>query len=642
MAILLSTWGRSWRPAALAGALGLAQLAGLTCFSGTATAFGDDDYQVPDEVRAKYQYLYNESVRDIEGGKAFHKGRLYHRGGLNILSLAGDRFEMAFQHGRLLKDQILAGVVPAASEMLHHTIRNAYGNTLRARAAEIYLRLTVLKPTIRHSLEEAPLPQDVLLQTVWGLSESTGMSTEMILEAAFNPEVLQILLGTHTDTFPGGEGHCSAFAAWGDATVDGRMLVGRNTDYGLNGFYDSHPTVIYYKPDEGQRYMSITSAGVHNAGVFGVNESGLYLASHTIPTATVSTDGYPIFMVAESVLRRAHTFDEAVALFREFTPASGWSYMLVSTREGKVGTIELANGLMGVRMATGDTHVQTNHYLTPELKPYYLNVNQSIDDDTLGRFQRITDVLAARHGSLDVRAFTRLLGDKTNVGTGVEQTMPNTVAVHTTMSSAVLDAANDKIYVANGQAPVSQNTYVELPAVWAFDADRFAAGTYATIVNDDFPTRHPGLAAGEKHYVEAKKAFEYANDYPLAMAELDRALALDPANKMYAFNLGIIALKDADRARARQAFERITAGDATKDSHWTHLAHYYLGMIAAHEERWPAALAELTAVRQATGVNAKLKAAVDKLFGQVEAEDNYKIDRFRLGLLFQQADLVNY
>ncbi len=79
-------------------------------------------------VREKYRHLYELPVVEEDGGgRSFHEGRLQRFGGLNVLLLAGDPIEMAFQHGRLLTDQIPQGAVPQSAKLVGDAIANVLG-----------------------------------------------------------------------------------------------------------------------------------------------------------------------------------------------------------------------------------------------------------------------------------------------------------------------------------------------------------------------------------------------------------------------------------------------------------------------------------------------------------------------------------
>ena len=98
---------------------------------------GRANLQTPPETRQRYGHLYRERVRETDdGGLAFHRGRRWDRRGIHVLSLAGDRFEMAFQHGRLLRDEIADGSLEQASKITPNAIRNSVGDGLLARLVE--------------------------------------------------------------------------------------------------------------------------------------------------------------------------------------------------------------------------------------------------------------------------------------------------------------------------------------------------------------------------------------------------------------------------------------------------------------------------------------------------------------------------
>ena len=78
------------------------------------------------ELKRKYRYLYLEKVQALpDGSYAFHNARLFRREGINVLFLKGDRFEMAFQHGRLLSEAIQSGVLAELHRMIPNIIHNS-------------------------------------------------------------------------------------------------------------------------------------------------------------------------------------------------------------------------------------------------------------------------------------------------------------------------------------------------------------------------------------------------------------------------------------------------------------------------------------------------------------------------------------
>ena len=67
---------------------------------------------------------------------------------------------------------------------------------------------------------------------------------------------------------------CSSFAAWGNKTVDGQLLIGRNFDFYAGDDFAKEKIVSFTNPTEGYKFMSVTWAGM--LGVLsGMNEHGL-------------------------------------------------------------------------------------------------------------------------------------------------------------------------------------------------------------------------------------------------------------------------------------------------------------------------------------------------------------------------------
>jgi tetratricopeptide (TPR) repeat protein len=602
------------------------------------------NFGVPAEVKQKYKYLYSEPMQATpDGGMKFHKGRLFLRYGVRVLSLEGDRFEMAFQHGRLLADVIPKGAVPQSSVAVENAVRNGFpaiplvtGIVIRS----FYRRIT--EGMFHYAVANAGANAEKVLLDAYGLSEGSQVPVETLLYGALGPESLQVLLGERTPNPAAAfSSQCSEFAAWGSRTSDGEVLIGRNTDYPLNGSYDHYPTVFYFNPTSGgQKIMSVASAGIHNAGVVGMNESGIYIGVHSIPATDVSPNGVPAFFIAQEVLRESKSLDEALAMFKKANSPSGWAYQVVSFREKRAATLEISNHHHGVFPATGEYHIQTNHYRAEETKPYYLHVNEAVDQDTYGRYKRIFDLIEGSSTPLNEKKAAAILGDKVDPLSGKVRGLGNTVAVHTTMTSVVVEAGKRRLWVASGHAPVSVGDYVEFPMLGAFSADTFAGSSYGTFSNRAFADQYPALAQAEQKFIEAKIAYESELDYNKAHRAMEEVLRLDGGNPSYQFVAAILALKAGERAKAVAALSRLKSLD---DKHLAFVARYYLARLAADQgdkRRAKSLLASLLAdlgrgeakLREATG-------AAISACGRMRA---YRLPTQSLGLMVQQADMLAY
>ncbi len=642
------------RTKALAGVL-----ATLAFTSGaTALAVSHDYIHNADEIRARYAALYRmQTETQADGSIKFDKGRLFKRGGINVLYLKGDAFEMGYQHGRLLKEDVKNGLIPKAAQLVYNEVNAMYGHTPVIRNT-IYrwIDRNLTTELLDRALERAPgAMRERSLNSVFGISEGSGVPVNTFLDAALNPSVLMLLANRTTDgVTPNGEGlvglgaggasaNCSEFAVKGPLSEDGEMLIGRNTDYPLTGVYDDHHTVIYFDPTIAgtQRYMSIISAGVHNAGVAAFNASGLYLGSHTIPSTEVATDAVPAFFIANEIMAKARTFDEAVEIFRSRRAESGWTYVLYSAAEKRLASVEINAKGVSVRPMVGDWHVQSNHYLTPEKQGQDLFINQSIKDDSHGRYARLEQLITGHQGPIDLAAAAAFMADQQDPYSNRVTGLGNTVSVMTTVTSIVAQPARNRVFVASGRAPVPHSTYVEVPLPAAFDPDTFATRAFDTIVNDGYGREHPEKLAALRRFIEAKEAYEYRHDVAQAETILQDVVRRDPENIRYKLLLGLMKLKRNDFTGAEALFQAIIAGDDA-DLHTKDVAVYLRGRIRADANDKNAARRDFRLVLDSERTDGKLKDAAQNGLNELDRIFRYKLDPAKLSAMFQFGDLQNY
>ena len=74
---------------------------------------------------------------------------------------------------------------------------------------------------------------------------------------------------------------------------------------------------------------------------------------------------------------------------------------------------------MVVRESTGGIHVQTNHYLTPEMSPEQLSVNYSVDEDSIARYNRVKQMVEAARGKMDATGAATVLSDHVDWASGL-------------------------------------------------------------------------------------------------------------------------------------------------------------------------------------------------------------------------------
>lgn len=606
-------------------------------------------YDTPEFIKKKYEALYQVPVEThADGSKSFHRARLFYREGLRVLSLEGDEFEMGFQHGRLLQKEIPDGALPQTAKLLEHAVRNALppGSFISEPAISIFYR-RYSDRILKHAIQERGEKGKQLLLEAYGLSEGAQIDLDTVLYGVLGPESLQVALG---ETLKGKKGvppagvvsSCTDFVVKPEFTKDRGMIIGRNTDYPLNGFFDKYPTVIYYHPTDGaQKYLSVTSAGLHNAGVIGFNESGLFIGVHTIPTTEVSSEGNPVFLVGQEVMRKAKTLDEAVQIFKKHKPAAGWTYTLASVFENRVVGLELTNKTVGVREESNSYHAQSNHFLSQELQNKNLEINATISEDSEARLKRSQELIEKKAPVLTALDAVQVLSDKWDPIHQQVRGLVNVIAVNTTLSSAVFDFSQKKLFVANGLGPVSLNTYVELPLLDSFSEPAMELNSYETLKNDQFKKDFAPLFKAEQKYIEAKHFYEMENNPKKAVEVLQDSMDLDSENPAYFFMAGILALKAGMNKEAVSFLEKTTQ---KKYLHYRLVGLYYLARLEASEGKKSSAIEKYQKILEQADEwkERSLVKAVKKQISKLKKVKKVRFNSNALTPFMPEADMLKY
>ena len=610
------------------------------------TAFS---YEVPEQLRNRYQNLYNAPViENPDGTKKLGDAILFHRGSLRILYLRGDPFEMAYQHGRLLRSEVQQGALPQAAAIVANSARNSFPQIPVLTDTIIkFIYETYTSSILNHAAKQSHQSLEQYLLEAYGMAEGSGMRLDDVIHALIGPEILQVILGeklSGSDNTPAPltVSECTDFAIRPAQTRSGGYIIGRNTDYPLNGSFDRFPTVIYYNPTDGrQKYMAVTSAGLHTAGVVGFNESGLYLGVHTIPTAQTSKNGHPIFDVGNRVLREAKSFDTAVQLFKSMKPAAGWTYTLVSTKEHRAASVEMTNKRVQVRETIDPVHIQTNHFMAEAMQTANLDVNASINEDTRARYDRAAHLIGPLPTSVDAEFAVGVLSDKYDPYNEKIRGLGNVIAAHTTLTSAVFDTGNNHLFVASGLAPVSLTQFIELPIVGHFDPETFQNQSFKTIENSSYHRDYPRESQAEQLYIEAKSAFETDLDPKKSAAILGQILDIDPQNAAYHYMRGLMALKAKDWELARRSMSSCTE---LNYKHHRLACHYYLGRIYAHEHRREDAEKNLlTVLSEAEPTEEKpLIKATQRALQKLRRKGSLRLNTDTIAIFMPEVDVVQY
>src|SRR6187402_140686 len=106
---------------------------------------------------------------------------------------------------------------------------------------------------------------------------------------------------------------CSSFAAWGNKSEDGSLILGRNFDFYAGDDFAKDKIIAFVNPKEGHPFMMVTWAGMIGA-VSGMNKEGLTVTINASKSKIPLSAKTPISILTREILQHATTTEEAIAI----------------------------------------------------------------------------------------------------------------------------------------------------------------------------------------------------------------------------------------------------------------------------------------------------------------------------------------
>ena len=217
-----------------------------------------------------------------------------------VLHLEGTHYDMGFQHGTLMKDEI----VQAAARIM------AIGNIS-------------WKGNFTESLDEAWNRTSAHIpgkykEELKGMADATGLPLADVQRFTIFPELF----------------HCSGFALWGKATADGELLHGRVLDYMRSAGLDKWALVIIQKPQGANAFVNVAYSGLVGS-VTGMNDQQVGVGEMGGGGAG-KWDGMPMTFLVRECLESGNTLDDVMRIMRD-TPRTCEYYYVISDAKADNG-----------------------------------------------------------------------------------------------------------------------------------------------------------------------------------------------------------------------------------------------------------------------------------------------------------------
>ena len=253
--------------------------------------------------------------------------------GSKVLHLRGNPYEMGYQHGSLMRQDI------------HDLVRFL----LDVKAEEFGERLKIdlgpigaIRPDARAILGtitriQRPYLPEWYREELRGVADGSGMDFEEILLANFIPELF----------------HCSGFAISGSATEDGTLYHGRVLDYGCDWRLQEHAVLMVAEPVGKIPFVNVTYAGFVGS-VTGMNAERISLGEMG-GRGLGHWAGVPMAVLMREALQEAHSMDEAVAVFRDRPRTCEYYYVIADGETGRAVGMEAGWSVFGT-VGMGESH----------------------------------------------------------------------------------------------------------------------------------------------------------------------------------------------------------------------------------------------------------------------------------------------
>jgi predicted choloylglycine hydrolase len=222
---------------------------------------------------------------------------------------------------------------------------------------------------------------------------------------------------------------CSALAVWGDRTLDGTLLVGRNFDFYAGNKFAEDKILLFVNPANGYKHAFVTWGGMMGA-VSGMNEKGLCVVLNSAPSDIPFSSTTPVSILARRILQYAGNIEEAVSLSEACKISISEQFIIASAEDNRAVIIEKTKKTQEIYSTSMPYMLCANHFQSRKL----LRTKKDNKTSSIYRMDRMYELLDSikLFTPRDMVAFLRDKSGKngTNIGLGNESSINQLIAHH--------------------------------------------------------------------------------------------------------------------------------------------------------------------------------------------------------------------
>lgn len=187
---------------------------------------------------------------------------------------------------------------------------------------------------------------------------------------------------------------CSSFAAWGNKTEDGNLIIGRNFDFYAGDAFSKEKIIAFVSPKNGHKFMSVTWPGMIGV-VSGMNDAGLTVTINAGKSKIPLVAKTPISIVTREILQYASNIKEAIAIAKKRQVFVSESIFIGSAKDNRAITIEMAPDNFGIYDVENTTQlICSNHFQSDAFKHDKRNLKHIAESHSKYRYQRMEELLS--------------------------------------------------------------------------------------------------------------------------------------------------------------------------------------------------------------------------------------------------------
>ena len=279
---------------------------------------------------------------------------------------------------------------------------------------------------------------------------------------------------------------CTSFAAWGNKTEDGSLIIGRNFDFYAGDDFAKDKIVSFVNPTEGHKFMSVTWGGMIGV-VSGMNEHGLTVTINAGKSKIPLVAKTPVSILTREILQYASTIEEAITIAKKRQVFVSESIFIGSAKDKKAITIEMSPNNFGIyEVANSNQLICSNHFQSEDYAADENNSKHIVESHSQYRYERMEELLN-QHPKITPEIAVDILRNKDGlhdkaIGYGNEKALNQLLAHH----SIVFKPEQRLVWVSSSPYQLGEYVVYDLNDVFKNSNKKLFANTNLNIEKDDF------------------------------------------------------------------------------------------------------------------------------------------------------------